>query len=229
MEKGTAGIQAISFNILHKLPFISVDQRIKKLQDENLKLLSSVATFEKLKAENAALSDQFQTSYPPSHKLLKANVIGAPGFVPGVSAPNIFILNKGSKDGLKVGLAVVVEDNLVGIIAKVSDNLSKVNIINNSSFSITAKTQNGAFGIVKGGGESLTLGNVLLSENIRTGESVFTKGDMNQDGIGIPADLIIGEIKSVGKKSSDIFQKAEIESFVDFVNLSTVFVYMQTK
>jgi rod shape-determining protein MreC len=228
LEKGTTAVQSATFGIWQKLPFVSEDPRLKKLEEKNLELLSQVTVFEKLKRENAALLDQFQTAYPQSAQLLKADIIGASSFVPGVSVPNVFIIDKGLKDNLKVGMAVVIKDNLVGVISQVSDNLSEVNIINNSLSSFTAKTQNGTVGIVKGGA-SLTLDNILLSENIKEGETVLTKGSINSDGVGIPQDLIVGKIISVEKKPSDLFQKAKIESFVNFINLSTVFVYTQIK
>ena len=188
-------------------------------------MLKKIAESEKLKRENAALSDQFQTSYPRSTKLLKADIIGAPGFVPGVSVPLNLILSKGSKDNLKIGQVVVIENNLIGEIVSVSENLAKVNTLNSPSSSFTARTENGAAGIVKGG-TTMTLENVLLSENIKMGELVLTKGDVDLNGIGIPADLVVGKITSVEKNPSDLFQKAKIESFVDFTKLSTVFVYI---
>lgn len=229
LEKPTAAMQSLSYNFFQKLPFISEDARIKKLEDENLELLSRVADFEKLKKENAALSDQFQTSYLQSVQLLRAGIIGAPSFVPGVSAPDIFIIDKGQKDNLKIGMAVVVKNNLIGVISQTSANLSKVNLINNSAFSFTAKTQNGAVGLVRGGGGNLILDNILLSENTMKGELVLTKGDINSDGIGIPPDLIVGKITSVEKNPSALFQKAKVESFVNFARLSLVFVYIQIK
>ena len=229
LEKGTSAIQSITFGVFQKLPFVSQDSKTKDLRSENLNLLSKITDFEKLKKENAALSDQFQTYYPRSAQLLKAEIIGAPGFVPGVSLPRNLILNKGSKDNVKEGLAVVIKDNLVGIISEVSVNLSKVNLINNPSSSFTAKTEDGAQGIVRGTGVGLTLDNVLLSENIKDSEIVLTKGDINFEGIGVPQDLVVGKIISVEKNPSDLFQKAKVESFVDFTRLSTVFVYLGTK
>jgi len=228
LEKGTSIIQSTTFKIFQKLPFISQDLKIKELKDENLNLLNKIADYERLKKENSALSDQFQTSYPASIHLLKADIIGAPSFIPGVSGPSKLIINKGLKDNLKVGMAVVIKNNLVGVISKTSTNLSEVEIINSPEFSFTAKTQNGVVGIIKGGG-NLTLDNVLLSENISVGELVLAKGNIDSDGIGIPPDLVIGKITSVEKKPSDLFQRANVESFVNFVNLSTVFVYIQTK
>jgi rod shape-determining protein MreC len=224
LEKGTSAVQSVTFKLFQRLPFMSEGVKVKDLEEKNLELLSRIATFDKLKKENAALSDQFQTSYPPSYKLLKANIIGTSTFIPGISVPNSFIIDKGLKDNLKVGSAVVVKDNLVGTISKVSANLSKVTAINNSSSSFTAKTQNGAVGVVKGG-ESIVLGNILLSENMSLGELVLTKGSINSNGIGIPPDLVVGKIIFVEKNPSDLFQKAKIESFVNFTKLATVFVY----
>lgn len=227
LEKPTNAIQSFSYNLFQKLPFVSESAQIKKLKDENLKLLSQVADFEKLKKENRALSDQFQTTYPRSTQLLEASIIGAQSFIPGVSIPNGFIINKGLKDDLKVGQAVVVENNLVGVISQISENLAKVNAVNNPSFSFTAKTQNGVVGVVKGG-DNITINNILLSENVGLGELILTKGSIDNDGIGIPPDLVVGKIISVEKNPSDLFQKAKIESFVNFTNLSAVFVYTPT-
>ncbi|MDP2638201.1 MAG: rod shape-determining protein MreC, partial [Candidatus Levybacteria bacterium] len=187
LEKGTSVVQAVTFGVFQKLPFVAVDEKVRKAEEKNLDLLSRLADFEKIKRENAALSDQFQTSYPQSSSLLEAQIIGAPGFVPGVSLPRYIILNKGSKDNVKKGEAVVVKNNLIGVIADVSDNLSKVNIVNNSSLSFTAKTESGAIGVVKGEDGNLTLENVLLSENMKSKELVLTYGDMELNGIGMPA------------------------------------------
>jgi rod shape-determining protein MreC len=228
LEKGVSGVQSVSFGVFQRLPFMSESAKVKKLEETNLDLLSQIVSVEKLKKENAALSDQFQTSYPQSMQLLKADIIGAPDFIPGVSVPDVFILNKGAKDNVRQGCAVIIKDNLVGVISNVSDNLSKVNLVNNSSVSFTAKTQNGAVGVIKNAG-ALTLDNILLSEDIRMGELVLTKGDIDNDGVGIPQDLVVGKIISVEKNPSSLFQRAKVESFVNFGNLLTVFVYIPNK
>jgi rod shape-determining protein MreC len=227
-EKEASSIQLITFRIFQKLPFVSEDTRIKELEDKNLEFLSKISDYEKVKRENQALSDQFQTAYPQSTELLKVNIIGASAFVPGVSIPDIFVVDRGAKNNLKVGMAIVIKDNLVGIISKVSENLSEVNTVNNALVSFTAKTEGGVVGIIKRE-EGLTLDNILLSENLSKGELVLTKGDVDSNGVGIPPNLIVGKIISIEKKPSELFQKAKVESFVDFVHLSTVFVYVENK
>jgi len=228
LEKGVSAVQTTAFGIFQKTPFVTENTKIKELRDENLKLLSSLGSLEKLKKENQALSDQFQISYPKSVQLLRADIVGAPGFIPGVSVPNVFVLNKGEADNIKRGYTVLIKDNLVGVISQVSENLSKVDTVNNPSFSFTAKTENGAAGLIMGGG-TLTLGEILLSENLVKGDLIMTKGDINSDGIGILPDLIVGKITSVEKNPSDLFQKAKVESFVNFVNLTSVFIYIPIK
>lgn len=229
LEKRTSQIQEITFNVFKKLPFISQDLKIARLKEKNLELLDKLIDLEKLKKENAALSDQFQTSFPRGSKLLKTDIIGAPGFIPGVSLPANYILNKGSKDNVKVGQAVVIKNNLVGKIVTVSQNLSVADIINNSSLSFTTKTEKGAVGVVRNIDGNLTLDNVILSENIKPEELVLTKGDMNSEGLGIPPDLVIGKIVSVEKNASDLFQRAKLASFLDFTKLSTVFIFLNSQ
>jgi cell shape-determining protein MreC len=228
LEKGTAAVQAGTFGLFQKLPFMTEDARIKKLENENLELLSLLSAFEKLKKENQALSDQFQISYPKSTQLLQANIIGVPDFIPGISTPTVFILDRGMKDNVRKGDAVIIKNSLVGVISQVSENLSKVNTLNNSTFSLTAKTQNEAVGIITGG-TTLALDGILLSEDIKAGELVLTKGNINNDGIGVLPDLVIGKIISVEKNPSDLFQRAKIESSINFANLTSVFIYIQTK
>ncbi len=203
-----------------------------KITAENKILVAKLKDMQKLTQENSALRDQFETSYPASQDLLPANIVSAPSFVPGVSSPEYLVIDKGKKDNVKIGSAVVFKDNLVGKVVAVSDGLSKVMLVSNPSLSISAKTISlkdtnsvGALGILKGlGGESLVLDNVLLSDNLQAGDYVTTKGDMQIDNTGYPPSLIVGKITSVEKKASDLFQKAKVRSMLDFSKLNMVFV-----
>lgn len=73
----------------------------------------------------------------------------------------------------------------------------------------------------------MILDNVLLSETLKVGDVVLTNGDIDQNGKGLPPDLIVGKITSVDKNPSALFQKADVVSFVDFSKLSTLFVQIQ--
>ncbi len=218
--------QSLTYGVFSKITDFTSNSEVKKLSDENKALTKKFVDQKRLEADNKALRDQFQTTNPRSSNLVPAQIVGAPGFIPGVSVPETLILNRGENDGVRVGNAVIVKDNLVGKVVKTSAFLSSVMLITNSSSVFTANTlETGTSGVIKGqGGGELILDNVLLSETLKKGDTVLTKGDINKDGIGLPPNIIVGKITSVSKKASDLFQKAEVTSLVDFVKINDVFI-----
>lgn len=197
----------------------------KKLKEENLDLWKNLKDLQKLSDENKALHDQFQVAYPKSLDLLPSSVLSAPRFIPGFFSPEFLIIDVGEKDGVKIGDAVVLKDNLLGKVVQTTTFISQATLVSNPSLKFAAKTQNGALGVVKGEGNGdLFLDNVLLLENIGKGEKVLTVGDMKLDSTGFPPDLIVGEIISVEKNPSDLFQRAKLKTLVEFSKISKVFV-----
>ncbi len=222
-----APFQALSYSAYAKLTGFATNSEVKSLQAQNFALTEKIVNQTKLIEDNKALRDQFQTENPKSPTLIEANVIGAPGFIPGISAPEFLVLDRGENDGIKVGQAVVYQDNLVGRIIKTSSSLASVMLISNFSSSFTAKTAStDALGVVKGqGGGGLFLDNVVLSDSLQKGDLVLTKGDFDsQTMVGVPPDLVVGQIESVSKFPSDLFQEAKLNSKINFSKLSKVFV-----
>lgn len=225
LEKGVSFLPKTFFGFFQGMPFVSDSQQVKKLTQENLELASKLVSQDKLRKENSALLSQFQQQDIQTFSLLPSRIVGAPGFIPGISTPSNFILDKGLKDGVNVGDSVVIENNLVGKISKVSSYLSKVDLVTNPSVSFTAKTINGTIGVVKGGGaDKITLDNVLPSESLKKGDLVLTKGDVDINGTGIPADLVVGKIQSIEKVPTAIFQRAEVKSLINFTKQAIVFI-----
>ena len=228
-QKIASPFQNATYNFFNSVALFGESTKLKTLQSENLTLLSMLSDQKKLKDDNIALSDQFQTVFPKSNVLLPADIIGAPSFIPGISVPETFIINKGIRDGIKVGEAVVYKNNLLGKITKSNDSLSEVTLITNSSISFTAKTSSSqALGVIKGqGGGEMILDNVLLSDDLKPADLVLTNGDIGLNGSGYPADLVVGKILSVDKKASSLFQRAEVSSFIDFSKITTVFIIVK--
>lgn len=221
-----APVQSLTYGIFSAVTSIGSASKIKILQEENRILIKKLADLKKVEGDNKALQDQFQTANIKSTNLLPAGVVGAPGFLPGVSVPEALILNRGESDGVKIGQAVIYKDNLIGRVVKTSKYLSSVLLITNSSSSFIASSlETNAQGIVKGKGEGeLIFDNILLSETLKKDDLVITKGDINQKGEGFPSGLIIGKIASVSKNASDLFQKAEVKQLVDLTKLNTIFI-----
>lgn len=224
LQRISYSIEGRISNLFQNLPLISQNQNIKKLQEENMLLASKIIDQQKLERENQALLDQFQTAKPKSYILLPAKVLGMLNFIPNISNPSSLILDKGEADGIKVGYAVVFKNNLIGKVTKITSYLSKVDVVNNSSSSFTARTEKGALGLIKGVNDLMILDNVLMSDTLSKGDIVATMPNQNIDGAGVPSDLVVGKIISIDRNPSAIFQRAEVKSLLDFPSLSTVFI-----
>lgn len=199
---------------------------IVTLQNENRVLTEKLVGMQKLQQDNVALRDQFQTTTISSTHLIPATVIGAPEFIPGLTAPEYLILNKGIQDGVRKGDVVVFENNLLGIVTKMTDTASEVTLVSNPNTSLTAKTSNtNAQGVLKGQGNGvMVFGSVLLSEKLEKGDVVLTNGSQQLSGQGVPPGLTIGKIVSVDKNPSSLYQSASVASLVNLSKLATVFV-----
>ena len=200
------------------------NQQIEAILSENKLLRRQIVEKQNLREENETLRSQFAQTNSDSQKLIPAKVIGAPGFIPGEASPQFIIIDKGEEDGVGAGNVVVLENNLVGQVTSANKDFSKVILIINGQTSLSAKSESGTSGIIKGTGGGLVLENVLLSQDLKKDGLVLTKGDRDEDGGGDPPNLIIGKITSVERESQDLFQKAQVISFLDFSNLTHVFI-----
>lgn len=224
LAKTLSPFQSASFSAFNFLTSGSSD--IKRLQSENRDLLGKLIDQDKLIKDNNALRDQFERSGEERLQLLPARIVGAPSFVPGVTDPLNFIINKGKNDTVKKGSAVVIKNILVGKVISVSDYFSKVEILTNPSFTALVRNQrSGANGVIEGDGEGqLILDNVLQADDVKTSDILVTKGSQDLSGAGFPPDLIVGKVMSIEKKPSEVFQKGKVQSPLDFSDISTVFV-----
>lgn len=219
-------VQKITHNIFLDITNIGRNKELESLKSQNLSLIKRLAYENKLAEDNKALRDQFETTNIKSQTLIPVNVVGSPGFIPGVSVPENLIIDRGEADGIKIGDAIIYKDNLVGKVTKTTTYLSVVTLISSQTLSFTAKTvKTETLGVLKGeGGGDMILDNVLLSDKLSVNDVIVTKGDLNEKGQGFPPDLVVGKISSVSKNPSDLFQKAEVKSFIDFSKINMVFV-----
>lgn len=205
------------------------NSQINELLAENISYKKVIAKQQNLVLENRALKDQFAKSNEESVNIIPADVIGLPGFMPGVSTPEYLIINKGQDDGVKMGSAVISNNYLIGKIIKLTDHSAKVDLLTNKNSVYTAviKPNDGAeiIGVLRGrGNNEMILENVLLTADLKKDTLVFTKGEKDEKGNGIPPGLIVGKVISIEKKPADLFQKASIKTPLDFKSLEIVFV-----
>lgn len=132
------------------------------------------------------------------------------------------IINRGARDGIKVGNPVISDLGLVGRVESVAANLSWVRLANDPASLINVRTQNSrAEGIMIGqlqGG--LRMERIAQIQVIEEGDLVLTSGL----GGAFPADIVIGQVTSVRKPVAELFQTAEIRPTVDYDDLDIVMV-----
>ena len=176
---------------------------------------------QEIERDNKALHDQFKTSNPQPKKLVVAEVIGR-------KSDELFI-DKGSSDAIKVGDVVVIKDNLIGKVSKITPHISIVTLITHASTSFTAETsKTNTSGVIKSqGGDSIIFDNVILSDKLEKNDTIVTKGDVDMQGGGYPPKLIVGKIVSINKKASSLFQFAKVESLVNLSSVQMVFVQVE--
>ena len=179
---------------------ISSDEslEIKKLKDENAAILKKFLDYQKLKGDNEALRSQFETGESASYKLIPARVVGFSG---NNTMPHSLIIDLGQKSGIMPGEAVIYKNNLIGKVDLVEGVYSRVILTHNPKFSTLGQTlENNALGIIKGQGDFILLDHVSISDRLKVGEAVVTRGDLNEKGVGVPAGLTVGKMEAISRR-----------------------------
>ena len=145
---------------------------------------------------------------------------------------NTFVINKGSKDGIKVNMNVIADGGLVGIVTETGRTYAKVCSIINDSSSVSAKSsQAGDTCVVQGNSESVqkdgTIDVTYISKDadMKEGEELITSHISSKYLEGIK----IGTVSKISTDSSNLTKSAKVTPFVDFQHIEDVLVITQLK
>ena len=186
-------------------------RKVEELQRENHRL-------EELALANERLMRLIQFRENIASSTVAAEVIGQDSSAWFKS----FTINKGERDGVRRGMAVVSPGGVVGQILKTSVHYATVLLVTDYNSAIDAIVQRTrAKAIVEGmGGNRCQLKYLLRSEDVVMGDVVVTSGL----GGNFPKGLRVGEIRNVEKKGHGVFQYAEITPSADLSRLEEVLV-----
>ena len=130
------------------------------------------------------------------------------------------LINKGSKEGIKVGMPVLTYSGLVGRIGEVLPGTSKVRLLTHPRFRVGALIQRTRHtGIVYGtvGGEC-RMKYISMHADIQVGDLIETAG-FSED---FPKGLLIGSVNRVWKEPGQIYRVASIKLAADIDRLEEV-------
>ena len=201
------------------------------LQAENLELEARVAELEgqledynEVKAENVRLKALLNFDTKTENLEVKAaHVIGkSPGHW-----FNVFTIDVGMSDGIKVDMPVVSSDGLVGRVLQTGANFSRVLAIIDSSSgvsSIVERTRDlGMIGGTNTAGDEdplLTMDDLPLDADLMPGDKVITSGLADV----FPKGILVGEVVEVSQSNDGMRNKAIVKPYVDFAHLEEVLI-----
>lgn len=186
-------------------------QRIQNLEIERQKLLEAQASNNRLKQ---LLDLRSQLSGTPITASIIAN-----------SATSWFkscVLDKGSADGVRKGMAVVTPLGVVGQVVAVTARTAKVLLLTDANSGIDVLVQRTrSRGIVSGSLENgVVLKYVKRSEDIQEGDRLITSGT---DGV-FPKGMMVGTVIKVSKQHIGLFQSIEVLPAVQSARVEEVLV-----
>jgi rod shape-determining protein MreC len=220
-KASTVVIKTIQGTFQQYVFLVNLEQENRKLKQKVVELEAENHQMKELRLANERLRQLLQFREKNSPAMVGAEVIGQD---PSSWFKSVTI-DKGEKDGVKQGMAVVSPSGVIGRILKTAPHYATVLLItdyNSAVDSIVQRTR--AKAIVEGKGENrCQLKYLLRTEEVAVGDAVVTSGL----GGSFPKGLMVGEIKKVDKKSHGVFQYAELVPSVDFTQLEEVFVIME--
>ncbi len=130
-------------------------------------------------------------------------------------------LNAGKNQSVKVGMPVITDKGLVGIIYSISDNYSIARTLTNVDLKVTVKSERTRENaVMKWNGEWLVMINVPKTFDLKKGDRIVT----SEISSIIPFPLPVGLVYEIGNVEKGIFNEVRVYPFVDFQKVENVFI-----
>jgi rod shape-determining protein MreC len=195
------------------------------VRDQNAELVHRLASLERENAElvefrvqNERLRSLLALREEVADAGLTASVVG---YEPSGWSRGI-VIDKGSREGVRVGMPIVVGVGVVGQVVSTEISTSRVLLLTDSSSGADVLIQSSRTrGVIEGSGrESCQLLFVRTEEPVKKGDRIITSG---MDGV-YPKGLLIGHISEIRPGASSIFHGIDVAPAVDFERLEEVFI-----
>ncbi len=172
-----------------------------KLRQRIHELDVQVQESQSLKSENERLQRLLELKDTLPYKVLTAKVVGRDTSEWFNSA----VINRGSLDGVKLNMPVVVDGGLVGRVTAVSPLTAQIDLITSEKAGLGAIVgelgASNALGVMKGAGKNILEMNFVPGYvPINVGDTVYTSG---QGGV-YPAGLTVGQVSEVRTGSATV-------------------------
>ncbi len=190
----------------------------ERLRNENFLLRGKFVEFKELYQENTRLKNLLSFKQKSVYKLISARVVArAPD-----NWSSSLLVDKGRFNGIRKGMVAINYQGLVGKVAEVADNTSKIILVNDPGLGISGIVQRSRQeGLVNG-----TLGGNLIMRylpedaDVSVGDTVVTS-ELSQS---YPKGLVIGKVVSLGNEFSGLNRYAVIKPAAELSNIEELLV-----
>lgn len=136
--------------------------------------------------------------------------------------PRTIVINRGTRSGVDVGMAVITDQGLVGRVINVFADIARVQLIvdENSFISARLQTTRAEGSVVGQPAGTLLMSFIPLDATIQEDDVVITSGL----GGNLPPDILIGVVTSARRIESELYQEAVVRSLINFDSLEIVLV-----
>ncbi len=210
---------AITDNINRFGDVQALQQRIADLEEALALYQTELVEAREIVSDYGRLADLLDyRNTAQNQETLTADVIG----VDVGGGLRTIAINRGTRDGIAVGMPVVTGQGLVGRILQVSANAARVMLVTETTSNVSARMQTNR---VEGTVVGLASGNLImelirLDAPVRDGDLVLTSGL----GGNFPPDIVVGQVTSVRPSERGLYQEAQVRSLINFDTLEFVLV-----
>ena len=214
---------AVSDFVEKYLTLIHLKDENRQLKQENTLLKIQQQQIEELSLQNQRLKNMLDLSQSPELQLLASQVIG----FDRLSKNQTFIINKGSRHGVKRFMGVLHPKGVVGFVFKVSPHSSQIISLGNPLSSLPAKNQ-------RTGKKALLVGLKgqaflsLWNQNLES-KTDFQPGDVlvTVSSEQFPTGFLIGELLPFTLSKKNPSPNIPIQTAVTFDSLEELFVVLE--
>lgn len=219
VQKGlNASIKSIRDAWLHYIFLVGIEGENKNLKKKINELKSVIISYQEGYLEAQRLKKLLSLTDDYNYNFIPARVIGREQ----AALSKTILINKGTVQGLKAGMPVVVPPGLIGRLVNVSWHASKVLLFIDENSNIDAIVQRTRIqGIISGAGSrGLILKYISKTQDVQEGDVIVSSG---MGGV-FPKGLLIGQVSHVDRLEASLFLKINVAPFVDFSKLEEVLV-----
>jgi len=188
----------------------------QELKDINEELLVKVIELNELKKQNEDFRKALDLELNDDFTFIEARVLSK------VNDKEVLIINKGSDDGVDIGMTVIdFEKVLIGRITEVFNKTSQLILITDPDIKFGASVHDpGIRAMILGSKDDLELDLVPNFEELNIGDVVYTS--YNQD--VFPPNLLVGKVSRAEKSDLTSFYEARVIPFFDDYSLVHVLI-----